>query len=146
MNNFIYEGMVKYKGEDVKITLTRDFICILKEKGLFVKKFREVDSIPVTYIKIVKDKVQVKKDKNVVTIKTVQNDYVFTCERAKDARKLVDDIIYARTGKTITDRVTIFTKNFVGKTVKLVGIAGTVAIGTREVIKKMIEIKENLKK
>lgn len=98
--NLIINNMKK----PVKFTLTNKNMLFAKEKGIFTKKLKVYEVIPINNIKTYKGKVQVKQNKNNILIDTFDKKINLTCLSFTDGQKLVNNIIYAKTGKSLLER------------------------------------------
>lgn len=114
----VYEIIVKYDKPkfDTKLTITEKSINFEKEKGLFKKTYKIVDSIAFEDIKVCNDKVKVSNKKSVVEIETTNKVYTVTCNNNAEAKKLVEKILQIKTGANLLER----TSNKVAKIGKAV--------------------------
>ncbi len=113
----LYEGNVNFQNANktIKFTLTNKNMLFAKERGLFNKKFKIYEVIPISNIKTYKGNVQVKQKKNNITIETLDKMIDFTCPSAIEGQKIVNDILYAKTGKNIIERSNSKIKNTLKK-------------------------------
>ncbi len=109
----LYDGNITFKNikKDIKFTLTNKNMLFSKEKGIFKKKFVIFKTIPVNNIKVYKGIVQVKQKKNSVLIDTIDEEISFDCLNTIEGKKIVNEILYARSGKTLFERNTNKLKN-----------------------------------
>lgn len=113
----LYEGNITIEGikKSVKFTLTNKNMLFAKERGIFNKKLKIYEVIPISNIKTYKENVQVKQKKNNITIETLDKMIDFTCPSAIEGQKIVNDILYAKTGKNIIERSNSKIKNTLKK-------------------------------
>ena len=113
----LYEGNITIEGikKSVKFTLTNKNMLFAKERGIFNKKLKIYEVIPISNIKTYKGNVQVKQKKNNITIETLDKMIDFTCPSAIEGQKIVNDILYAKTGKNIIERSNSKIKNTLKK-------------------------------
>ena len=113
----LYEGNITIEGikKSVKFTLTNKNMLFAKERGIFNKKLKIYKVIPISNIKTYKGNVQVKQKKNNITIETLDKMIDFTCPSAIEGQKIVNDILYAKTGKNIIERSNSKIKNTLKK-------------------------------
>ena len=90
--------------KNVKLIITNKKILFMKKKGLFNKKLKPMEIIPFEEIKNYKDKIQVKQNKTIVSIQTIEKNIEFTCSNKLKAKKVVEEIINAKTGTNILQR------------------------------------------
>lgn len=114
----LFEGQVTYKEikSEVKFILTNKKMVIEKEKGLFKKKFKLIDTILLDDIKIFKNDVQVKNNKEEVLIQTIEKNITFICSDISEAKKIVGEIIDIKTDSNSYERG----KNKVKKTLSVI--------------------------
>lgn len=113
----LYEGNITIEGikKSVKFTLTNKNMLFAKERGIFNKKLKIYEVIPISNIKTYKGNVQVKQKKNNITIETLDKMIDFTCPSAIEGQKIVNGILYAKTGKNIIERSNSKIKNTLKK-------------------------------
>ena len=97
----LIEDEILYTKKNIKsnIVVTNKKIVIEKESGLFKKKKRVVDIIPLTDVKTYNDSVKIKNEKETVYLQTITRNISFSCSSVKNAKKVCEKIITARTGK-----------------------------------------------
>lgn len=97
----LIEEEILYTKKKVKanIIVTNKKIIIEKEAGLFRKKNKVIDMIPLSDIKTLNDSVKIKTDKEMVYLQTITKNVSFECSSSKAAKKITEKIITARTGK-----------------------------------------------
>ncbi len=97
----LIEDEILYTKKNIKsnIVVTNKKIVIEKESGIFRKKKSVVDLIPLTDVKTYNDSVKIKNDKETVYLQTITRNISFTCSSVKNAKKVCEKIITARTGK-----------------------------------------------
>lgn len=145
----LLEKVVKFgkKDSDIIFTLTNKNMIFEKEKGILKKKLKVIEIIQIDKIKMIKDKVQIKQKKSTVKIKTKDKNIEFTCNNILDAKKVIQEIINAKTETDFLDRTTNKVDKIYKKTKKVGGIVGkalltTVVIGS--IFKHGGDIKDNL--
>lgn len=109
----LYEGIVN---SNVKLTLTNERMVFEKRAWLFKKKYRVVDIISLNDIKYYKNNSGVKQKINKVIIQTTKKEIVLKCASVVDAKKIVDGILFAKTGLNALERGT----NKFNKAVKII--------------------------
>lgn len=157
MNNFLFEGIIKYKKDkfDTKLIID-DKSVILKKKKLFSNNYKIIDSFDIKDIIIYKDKVKISNNKNNISIKTNNKTYIFTCDNSKDTKKVIDLLLSIRTGKTKIERISsksIKTSKDVVKVIKAIKGIGSAALilaasinKNKKEFKKLYESIKNIKK
>ena len=122
----LYEGLVKYGNlkKCVKFTLTNKKLIFAKEKGLFKKTFRIFDEILINSIKIYKDNVQIKQEKETIVIQCIDKTINFSCSNIVEARKVIEEIINIRTGSNVLER----NKNRIKKVLNVVNDIKDIAL------------------
>lgn len=103
----IYEGIVN---NNTKLTLTNKRMIFEKKRGLFKKKYRVVDTILIDNIKFYRSG-GIRQKMSKVIIKTSKKDIQLKCSSVIDAKKIVDGIIYVKTGKNVIERETFKINN-----------------------------------
>lgn len=137
MNNYqfekdeviLFEGKVtveEFKSE-VKFTLTSKKMIFEKEKGIFKRKLKVIDMIPLTNIKVYKEDVQVKQNKSNVMIQTIDKNITLFCSNMSEAKNIAEQIINIKTGSNKFNRNS-------KKATKIVKDVGNVAKGVVEVV------------
>ncbi len=139
-NPIIFECMVSLKNNqyDTLLSLTEKDLLLQKKKGLFHKKYKVIHDILITDIKVVKDEVKVKQDKNKVTICTQNDEMYFTCENVMDAKKLVEEINKLILGEDFLMRTAkkgAKVMNFAKNTVQAVGLVAVATAGVCKAVK-----------
>lgn len=136
-----YEVIVKYNKPkfDTKLTITEKTIELEKEKGIFKKTYKVIESISVDDIKVIKDKVQVNNKNSEVIIETINKTLKVVCNNLIEAKKLTEEIIKVKTGENLLERTSskvVKISNVAKNTIKTIGTAvisvGTVAIAIIE--------------
>ena len=102
----LFEGQVKIEKikSSAKLTLTSEKMIFEQEKGIFNKKLKVIDMIPLKNIKIYKEKVQIKQKKSVVIIQTIDKIITFSCPNILEAKKIVEKIISIKTNSNVFER------------------------------------------
>ena len=141
----IYETNVKYGkyNSNVHFSLTNQRILFLKEKGIFRKKLKTIDEILINNIKMYKDKVQIKQKRSTIFVQTFDKKYKFTCNNIFEAKKIVEEIIIAKTGNNILDRANNKINNAFQNFKKISSIIGVIAL-LPSGIKKLNENKDKI--
>lgn len=106
----LYEGIVN---SNVKLTLTNKRMIFEKKRGLFKKSYKVVDIISLNSIKFYKNNSGVKQKMTKVIIQTVNKKIVLKRSSVVDAKKIVDGILYAKTGLNALERGTTKVTNVV---------------------------------
>lgn len=97
----LIEDEILYTKKNIKADLivTNKKIVVEKERGFFRKSKKLIDLIPLTDVKTYNDSVKIKNDKETVYLQTITRNISFTCSSVKNAKKVCEKIITARTGK-----------------------------------------------
>jgi len=125
----LFEGLVtveEFKSK-VKFTLTSKKMKFEKEKGIFKRKLKVIDMIPLTNIKVYKEDVQVKQNKANVMIQTIDKNITLSCSNMSEAKNIAEEIINIKTGSNKFNRNS-------KKATKIVKDVGNVAKGVVEVV------------
>lgn len=121
---FVGQVIVKEFKSEVKFTLTSKNMIFEKKKGIFKRKTKVIDLIPLTDVKVYKEDVQVKQNKANVMIQTIGKNINLSCSNVSEAKNIAEEIINIKTNSNKFDRnskkVTKIVKN-VGNVVKGVG-------------------------
>lgn len=133
----LFEGIVKYGklNKKTKLTLTNKRMIFEKEKGLFKKYLSVFEEVYINNIKVYKEQVQIKQNKEIVTIQAIDKNINISCSNNVDAKRIVEEIINIRTGSTSLER----NKNKINKALnslsdiidigkKIIPIVGGIAI------------------
>lgn len=123
----LYRMMVKYKNVNTQLRLMDKSILLEQEKGLFKKKWKNVETILLDNIDMENDKVKINLDNKIVKIYVSNKEIAFMCDNVVDAKKIMDKIISTKTGETTLDRLGDKTKKIVENTTKVVVSIGTLA-------------------
>ena len=146
-NKITYEEIIKFNRNkfDTRITIRDKFIILEKKKGLFKKKYINIDLIHIDDIVVSKNNIHVTVSKEEVEIETKNKKYSFIFKNVIAAKRFNDEIIKlkekpGKLSKTI---------NVLGTVISLVGTAATVIsknkkyiLDTAEMIKEIIKNKE----
>lgn len=137
MNNYqlendeviLFEGLVTVEElkSEVKFTLTSKKMKFEKEKGIFKRKLKTIDIIPLTNIKVYKENVQVKQNKENVMIQTINKNITLSCANMSEAKNIAEEIINIKTGSNKFNRNS-------KKATKIVKNVGNVVKGVGEVV------------
>ena len=102
----LYEGHGYYEEikKDIQLVLTNKKIVIERMGGLFKKELKLVGIIPLEDIKIYRDKIQVKRQNDMVIIQTIDKNISILFDKDKNARELEREIINAKSGTSSLDR------------------------------------------
>lgn len=144
----LFEGKVIFENikPEVKFTLTNKKLIFEKEKGIFKKKLKAFDIIPLENIKIYKDKVLAKNEDLSVTIQTIDKNITFDCSNTSDAKEIVKEIKRLKTSgnkfKKIINAINE-TKDFV---VAVGGMASSINETVGEIASSINETADNTKK
>lgn len=139
-NKIIFECMISLKSDtyDILLSLTEKNLLFEKKKGLFHKKYKIVNDILITDIKVVNDKVQIKQSKNKIIIYTRNDEIYFTCESVIEAKKLVEEINKLILGENFLDRTVkkgVKVLNVTKNVAKAVGLVAVATAGAYKAIK-----------
>ena len=129
MNNILFDTIVEYKNKDIKLSIN-DTSVLLEKKRLFIDKYREIDSFDIKDILTYKNKVQIKNNKNSISVKTKNKTYIFNCT-SNDSKKIYDLLMTKKTGKTKLERSStkvLKTSKDVVKAIKAIRGFGTAAM------------------
>src|SRR5574344_1353294 len=90
----LYEVLVKYIGSkfDTKLILTDKRIIFERKKGLFNKKYKIVDEINISDIRLNKNKLLIKNTGSTVVIEANTKIYKFVCGSVIEAKLLIEEI------------------------------------------------------
>ena len=157
MNNVLFETVIKYRKDKFNTKLIiDDKSVIFEKKRLFSNNYKIIDSFDIKDIVIYKDKVKISNNKNIVSIKTNNKTYNFTCNSSKDSKKIIDIILSIRTGKTKIERISsksIKTSKDVVKVIKAIKGIGSAALvlaasinKNKKEFKKLYDTIKNIKK
>ena len=99
----LYEGHGYYEEikKDIKLILTNKKIVIERMGGLFKK---ELKLVGIEDIKIYRDKIQVKRQNDMVIIQTIDKNISILFDKDKNAHELEREIINAKSGTSSLDR------------------------------------------
>ena len=125
--------------KNTKLIITNKKILFLKKKGLFNKKLKPIEIIPLENIKNYKDKIQVKQNKTTVILQTIEKNIEFSCSNKLTAKKVVEEIINAKTGTNILQRGKKKLKkviNVVNDTKDIVLTVGAIFVALKGIITK----------
>lgn len=111
---------------EVKFTLTSKKMIFEKEKGIFKKKLRVIDMIPLANIKTYKEDIQIKQKNAIIIIQTIDKDITLSCSNALEAKKIKEKIISIKTGSNIMKRTGNKVKKTMGTIGKVLASAGIV--------------------
>ncbi len=121
---FVGKVTVEEFKSEVKFTLTSKKMIFEKEKGIFKKKLKTIEIIPLTNIKVYKEDVQVKQNKANVMIQTIAKNITLSCSNISEAKNIAEEIINIKTGSNKFNRKSKKAKKIVkgiGNVVKDVG-------------------------
>ena len=123
----LFEGQVTVKDLKTKVnfTLTSKKIVFEKEKGIFKKKLKAIDIIPLVNIKVYKESVQIKRRKSNITIQTIDRNISLSCSNTFEAKVIVEEIIKIKTGYNIFKR----SSNKLKKAINVANDVKNVAVG-----------------
>lgn len=140
----LFEGFVKYGklNKKTKLTLTNKRMIFEKEKGLFKKYFCVFEEVYINNIKVYKEQVQVKQNKENITIQTIEKNISISCFNSADAKNIVEEIINIRTGSSTLERSKNKIKTVLGNIGEFVGIG----ILCKDVVIEMLDFIKNFKK
>lgn len=115
----LYEGLVKYGSlnKNVKLTVTNKRMVFEKEKGLFKKYFYVFEEVYINNIKVFKEEVQIKQNKENITIQAIEKNINISCSNNVEAKRIVEEIVNIRTGSSLFER----RKNKICKTFNYAG-------------------------
>jgi len=125
-----------YKGV-LKIVLTSKKIMLMK-KSIILKKYRLIENIKLSNIKIYKNRIQISKKGVDVYIQMVPNDIILSFDNIIKANKFYIKLSEAITGKTIIERGAEKIKKSIN------AVEDTFGVSSKEAVQ--IAIKELLKK
>ncbi|HPF82996.1 MAG TPA: hypothetical protein PLV83_02370 [Bacilli bacterium] len=128
--------------KESKLILTNKRIIFMQEKGFFSKRFKTIDEIIISDIKVYKDMVQIKQSKATIKIQTAKKDFVLTCSSIIEAKKLLEEIISIRTDKSLLER----SKNKVKKAVDMARETKDVVFGILSVATAIVAFLHHKKK
>lgn len=132
--SIIHEDKCRLNNKNTIITLTTSRLILEQYKGLFKKDLKVVKEISLNNIKIVNNKVQVKRLDTTITIKTLEENITLNFETNKDAKKLSDKIINAKTGTNKFDRVTSSITKVLGTTLTVLTAVGGITKTSNKII------------
>lgn len=135
----LYEGQVSFKNSNVKFTLTNQNMIFEKEKGIFKKKLKVIDMIPIENIKMYKEKVQIKQKNSTIKIQATDKNIIFTCSNVLEAKKISEEIINIKTDSNILERAAKKANNL-KKNLKSIA---KLTLACIMIPKTIMEIKEN---
>ncbi len=155
----IYETFVKYNGvkSDTKFKITDQRIIFEKKTGVFLRKYKIVDTINIEDIKISNRKASIRSDNLTVIIETKDRLYSFTCGSIAEARKIESEIVKLMKDSNLleitSNKVVQFSKGIsktagaIGGAVASVGIAAaTINKNKKEIAKAIKTVKDVIKK
>lgn len=137
----LYEGQVSFEKlkSNINFTLTNQNMIFEKEKGIFKKKLKVIDMIPIENIKMYKEKVQIKQKNSTIKMQTTDKNVAFTCSNALEAKKIIEEIINIKTDSNTLDRA-VKKANNLKKNLKSIA---NLSLACIMIPKAAIEIKEN---
>lgn len=155
----LYEVLVKYIGSkfDTKLILTDKRIIFERKKGLFNKKYKIVDEINISDIRLNKNKLLIKNTGSTVVIEANIKIYKFVCGSVIDAKLIIEEIIKIKTGENLLERTSgkvVKMSNVISKTVGAVTgavasvglVAVTINKNKKTIMKAVKTIKNMLKR
>lgn len=105
----LFEGQViveEFKSE-VKFTLTSKKMIFEKEEGIFKRKLKVIDIIPLINIKVYKECSQIldESEKKInILVQTNDKNITLSCSNAFEANKIVEEMINIKIGSNILER------------------------------------------
>lgn len=105
----LFEGQViveEFKSE-VKFTLTSKKMVFEKEEGIFKRKLKVIDIIPLINIKVYKECSQIldESEKKInILVQTNDKNITLSCSNAFEANKIVEEMINIKIGSNILER------------------------------------------
>lgn len=137
----LYEGQVSFEKlkSNINFTLTNQNMIFEKEKGIFKKKLKVIDMIPIENIKMYKEKVQIKQKNSTIKMQTTDKNVAFTCSNALEGKKIIEEIINIKTDSNTLDRA-VKKANNLKKNLKSIA---NLSLACIMIPKAAIEIKEN---
>ena len=111
---FLHKYPIKYKNKNnSNLIITNKNILITAETGLLKKTEKVIDKIAINSIKIYKEKIQLKIEKNTIKLQTIEKDIEFICKNIIDAKKIEKELIDIKTNTNILDRTTNRVNNII---------------------------------
>lgn len=132
--SIIYEDKCRLNNKNAIVTLTSSRLILEQYKGLFKKELKVIKDIALDNIKTVNNKVQVKCLDTTLTIKTIEGNITLNFETNKEAKKLSDKIVNAKTGTNKFDRATSSITKILGTTLTVLTAIGGIAKTSNKII------------
>ena len=130
---FVKQVVVEEFKSEVKFTLTSKKMIFEKEKGIFKRKLKVIDIIPLTNIKVYKEEVQIKQNEENVIIQTIDKNITLSCSNKAEAKNIAEEIINIKTGSNKFGRTS-------KKATRVVKDVGNVVKGVGSVLKGVGEV------
>ena len=104
--NMEYDNNVSYDNKkfDVVLSINNEELAFQKEKGLFRKKLKVVDRIPVKEIKIVRNKAKIKLRRNNLIAYTKNGTCIFYAKSFVEGKKIINAVMNVLYGKGLLMR------------------------------------------
>lgn len=139
-DKIVLEKMVSFGNDkyDVLLTITKKAITFSKKKGLFKKKYKVVNTILISDIKIINDKVKIEQEKNKIILYTNDSKIIFMGNNILETKKIVEEIKKIASGDNFLERLSkkgIKVLNVTKKSAKIIGSVALAAAGTYKAIK-----------
>ena len=90
----MYEGYVSLNNKDLDtlLIINESKLIFQKKKGLLIKKDVVIKEILLDDVKVIKNRTKIEVEKERVLIYTSSGEVKFSCEKEKDAKKVVSEI------------------------------------------------------
>lgn len=125
----MYEGYVSLNNKDLDtlLIINESKLIFQKKKGLLIKKDVVIKEILLDDVKVIKNRTKIEVEKERVLIYTSSGEFKFSCEKEKDAKKVVSEIKNLLEGPAKKEKMMNFAKG-------AATIAGAVGAGVGTVV------------